>query len=58
LWPSPGFQGDQSPFVAEAEIVRHAVDSKGEVQGMGLRFISFQDGNLNRLSRFLELLYA
>jgi len=47
-----------SPFVAEAEIVRHAVDSTGENQGMGLRFLSFQDGNLNRLSRFLESLYA
>jgi len=48
------FPGDQSPFVAEAEVVRHAVGSTDETQGMGLRFLSFQDGNLNRLSRFLE----
>jgi len=49
---------DPSPFVAEAEIVRHAGGSTGENQGMGLRFTSFQDGHLNRLSRFLESMYA
>jgi c-di-GMP-binding flagellar brake protein YcgR len=52
------FPGDRSPFVAEAEVVRHAVDATGENEGMGLRFISFRDGNLNRLGRYLESMYA
>jgi len=52
------FPGDKSPFVADAEIVRQADGAKGEPQGMGLRFTSFQDGNLNRLSRFLESFYG
>jgi PilZ domain len=52
------FPGDKSPFVAEAEVVRHAVGSTDEPQGMGLRFMSFQDGHINRLSRVLESLYA
>ncbi len=52
------FPGDRSPFVADAEIVRHAGASTGETRGMGLRFTSFEDGNLNRLGRFLEILYA
>lgn len=52
------FPGDQTPFLAEAEVVRHAVGTSGEDQGMGLRFITFQDGHLGRLSRFLESLYA
>ena len=52
------FPDDRTPFVAEAEVVRHAVDATGEPQGIGLRFISFQDGRLDRLSRFLESMYA
>lgn len=50
--------GDQSPFVAEAEVVRHASGETGEPPGMGLRFISFQDGHLGRLGHFLESMYA
>lgn len=52
------FPGDQTPFVTEAEVVRHAVGSSGENQGMGLRFTSFKDGHLGRLSRFLESTYV
>ncbi len=52
------FPGDQGPFVAEAEVVRHAVGATGGDQGMGLRFISFDDGHLGRLSQFLESMYA
>lgn len=52
------FPGDQTPFEAEAEVVRHADDATGKNQGMGLRFISFRDGHLGRLSRFLESMYA
>lgn len=52
------FPGDQSPFVAEAEVVRHAAGPTGENQGMGLRFISFHDGHINRLGRFLESFYT
>jgi hypothetical protein len=50
--------GDRTPFVAQAEVVRHALDAAGETEGMGLRFISFRDGSLDRLSRFLESMYA
>ena len=49
---------DRAPFVAEGEVVRHAVDPTGENQGMGLRFVSFRDGRLDRLSRYLQSLYA
>lgn len=52
------FLDDQAPFVAQAEVVRHAVGPSGEAEGMGLRFLSFQDGNINRLSRFLEAMYT
>lgn len=52
------FPGDQIPFVAEAEVVRHAAGPTGENQGMGLRFITFQDGHINRLGRFLESFYT
>ena len=50
--------GDRSPFVAQAEVVRHALDASGDTEGMGLRFISFRDGSLDRLSGFLESMYA
>lgn len=50
--------GDRSPFVAQAEVVRHALDASGDTEGMGLRFISFRDGSLERLSGFLESMYA
>lgn len=51
--------GNQASFVAEAEVVRHVVGASGENEGMGLRFVSFRDGRLDRLSRFLESsLYA
>jgi hypothetical protein len=46
------------PSVAEAEVVRHAVGATGEDEDMGLRFISFRDGRLDRLGRFLESLSA
>ncbi len=52
------FPDDRTPFVAEAEVARHEVGATAETQGMGLRFISFQDGHLARLSRFLESMYA
>lgn len=52
------FSGDPNPFEAEAEVVRHATGATGEVQGMGLRFVSFRDGHLGRLGRFLESLYG
>jgi hypothetical protein len=52
------FSNDQTPFLAEAEVVRHAIDATGENQGLGLRFISFHDGHIGRLSRFLESLYT
>jgi len=51
------FPGDPNPFVAEAEVVRHATEATGGPQGMGLRFTSFQDGHLGRLAQFLESLY-
>lgn len=50
--------GDRTPFVAQAEIVRHALGASGDIEGMGLRFISFRDGSLDRLSEFLESMYA
>ncbi len=50
--------GTQGPFVAEAEVVRHVVGAAGENDGMGLRFISFRDGRLDRLSQYLESLYG
>jgi hypothetical protein len=49
---------EQTPFVAEAEVVRHAAGATAESEGMGLRFVSFRDGRLDRLGRFLESLYA
>ena len=52
------FPGDQTPFLAEAEVVRHAESATDEVTGMGLRFTSFRDGHIGRLARFLESLYA
>ncbi len=52
------FPGEKNPFVAEAEVVRHAVGATRETQGMGLRFITFQDGHLGRLGQFLESMYA
>lgn len=52
------FPGNPTPFVAEAEVVRHVVGATGENEGMGLRFISFRDGRLDRLSHFLESQYA
>jgi hypothetical protein len=52
------FPGDQTPFVAEAEVARHADGATGKNRGMGLRFISFHDGHFGRLSRFLESMYA
>jgi len=52
------FPGDQTPFVVEAEVVRHATGTTGEATGMGLRFTSFRDGHIGRLGRFLESLYA
>jgi hypothetical protein len=50
--------GEQSPFVAQAEVVRHAIDASGDTEGMGLRFLSFRDESLDRLSRFLESMYT
>jgi hypothetical protein len=52
------FPGDQAPFVADAEVVRHALDATGAAQGMGLRFVSFKDGHIGRLSQYLESFYA
>ncbi|MCU0305946.1 MAG: PilZ domain-containing protein [Thermoanaerobaculales bacterium] len=52
------FPGDQSPFVADAEVVRHAVGETGRPEGMGLRFTAFHDGHLGRLGLYLESVYA
>lgn len=52
------FPGEQSPFTAEAEVARHSVGARSEKQGMGLRFTSFRDGDVGRLSRYLESLPA
>ena len=52
------FPDNQTPFVAEAEVVRHVVGAPGEDKGMGLRFISFRDGRLDRLSQYLESQFA
>jgi hypothetical protein len=48
--------GDPEPFGGEVEVARHSDPERDPVQGLGMRFISFEDGGPRRLERFLEKL--
>lgn len=48
--------GDDRPIVAVAEVVRHTLDGRDRVSGLGMRFLSFVGDSQRRFQAFLEQL--